>query len=134
MRLKIYFLEIKHRFFFFLFTWIMNSILLYFYKEQIIYFLGQSQQVLFPYFITTQLTEVFFAYFKLIFILAFYFSFPNLLLQIWIFIIPALYRYEFNILKKFVIFSLFLYCLATILSYKVFLLAPLLKFFLLSVA
>lgn len=121
MRLKIYFIELKYRFFFFLFTWMLNSILLYFYKEQLIYFLGQSQQVFFPYFITTQLTEIFFVYCKLIFVLAFYFSFPNLLLQIWLFLIPALYRYEYVLLKKFVIFSIILYIVATFLSYKIFL-------------
>lgn len=60
-------------------------------------------------------------YCKLIVVLAFYFSFPNLLLQLWFFLIPALYRYEYNLLKKFVIFSIFFYCIATILSYEIFL-------------
>lgn len=121
MRLKTYFLEIKYRFFFFLFTWMMNSILLFLYKEQIIYFLANSQQVLFPYFIATQLTEIFFVYCKLIIVLAFYFSFPILLLQFWFFLIPALYLYEYSLIKKFVIFSISFYFIATIVSYEIFL-------------
>ena len=121
MRIKIYLLEIYNRFLINLFTIFTNFIILYAYKEQVIYMLGQHQQNLFPYFISTGLTEIFLIFIKLSTFLAFYFSYPVLLIQIGFFIIPALYKYEYKIIRNYLLLSLSLYFFTTLIAYQYFL-------------
>ena len=121
MRVTRYFLEIYNRFLILLLAWSLNFIVLYYYKEQIIYLLGQHQEVAFPYFISTSLTEIFFVYLKGSSFLALYFAYPILLLQLAIFIIPALYKYEYLIIRNFFFLSILLYLCTTIFIYQIFL-------------
>lgn len=121
MRIKTYLLEIYSRLLISLFTILINFVILYSYKEQVIYMLGQHQQNLFPYFISTGLTEIFFIYIKLSGFLALYFSYPLILIQITIFIIPALYNYEYKITRNYLTVSLSLYFVTSLMTYKYFL-------------
>ncbi len=121
MRIKIYLLEVYKRFLISLFTILINFIIFYNYKEQVIYMLGQHQQNLFPYFISTGLTEIFLILIKLSAFLAFYFSYPTVLIQIALFLIPALYKYEYKIIRNYLILSLSLYFFTTIIAYEYFL-------------
>ena len=121
MKVTTYFLEIYKRLLVLLLTWILNFLVLYFYKEEIVYLLGQHQQNNFPYFISTNLTEIFFVFIKLSFFLAFYFLYPILLIQLALFFIPALYRYEFLIIRNLFFVSIFLYITTTFFTYNIFL-------------
>lgn len=121
MKIAGYITEFKNRSLFILLTLIANFIILVFYKEQIIYLLGQHQENLFPYFITTDLTEIFFSFIKLNMFLAFYCLYPFLLSQIWLFLIPGLYEHEYKILRNLFCISLILYITCTITTYKIFL-------------
>lgn len=121
MRMKIYLLEIYNRLLVSLFTILTNFIIFYSYKEQVIYMLGQHQPNLFPYFISTGLTEIFLIFIKLSAFLAFYFSYPIILIQTGFFLVPALYKYEYKIIRNYLLLSLSLYFLTTIATYKYFL-------------
>lgn len=120
MRIKIYLLEIYNRLLISLFTILTNFIIFYSYKEQVIYMLGQHQQNLFPYFISTGLTEIFFIFIKLSAFLAFYFSYPIILIQTGLFLVPALYKYEYKIILNYLLLSLALYFSTTLIAYEYF--------------
>lgn len=121
MRVTQYFLEIYNRLLILFLTWGLNFFVLFYYKEQIVYILGQHQETTFPYFISTSLTEIFFVYLKLSSFLAFYFAYPIIITQIAIFIIPGLYKYEYLIVRNFFFLSIMLYIGTTLFTYKVFL-------------
>jgi sec-independent protein translocase protein TatC len=121
MRVTQYFLEIYNRLIVLFLGWSLNFFVLFYYKEQIVYILGQHQETPFPYFISTSLTEIFFVYFKLSSFLAFYFAYPLVVVQIALFTIPGLYKYEYLIVRNFFLLSIALYIGTTIFTYKVFL-------------
>lgn len=121
MKVTTYLLEIYNRLLVLFLTWILNFLVLYFYKEEIIYLLGQHQQNILPYFISTNLTEIFFVFIKLSCFLAFYFLYPVLLLQIALFLLPGLYSYEYTILRNLFFLSMILYVTTTYFTYEIFL-------------
>ena len=121
MKIKIYFTEIYYRVTVLFFTWVLNFITLFTYKEQIVYMLGQHQQNLFPYFISTNLTETLMVFFKLSLFLAFYFSYPIVLVQIALFLLPGLHKYEYITIRNFLFVSIFSYIITTYLTYQIFL-------------
>lgn len=109
MKIKIYVKEIQLRIFFICLSFVLNFITIFYYKEQIIFSLGQHQTNNFPHFIATNLPEIFLCLIKFTTYLAFYCSFPIILIQSWVFFTPALYRYEYKIVRNFLILSLFFY-------------------------
>lgn len=119
MKIKVYIKELQYRLFFTSLTFIINTFIIYKYKEQLIFLLGQHQNSNFPHFITTNLPEVFFCILKLSFFLGFYCSFPVVFLQSWLFIGPALYKYEYKTVKKFLILSICLFILGCFFVYKI---------------
>lgn len=121
MRIYKYIKELQYRFFIIFYSIIINCLTIFSYKEQIAYLLGQHQANLFPYFIATNLTEIFFALFKLSLFLAFYLTYPIIILQLWLFILPGLYRYEYKMMRSFVILTIILFFVSTIITYKIFL-------------
>ena len=121
MKVTRYFLEIYNRLLILLLTWGLNFFVLFYYKEQIVYILGQHQETTFPYFISTSLTEIFFVYIKLSSFLALYFAYPIIVIQLALFIIPGLYKYEYLVVRNFLLLSIMLYIGTTIFTYKVFL-------------
>lgn len=121
MKVARYFLEIYNRFLIIILTWSLNFFVLFYYKEQIVFILGQHQETTFPYFISTNLTEIFFVYLKLSSFLAFYFAYPIIVAQIALFIIPGLYKYEYLIVRNFFLLSILLYTATTVFTYKIFL-------------
>lgn len=121
MKIYKYVKEIHHRLLIVLYTIIANWFILFYYKEQLAFLLGQHQINLFPYFIATNLTEIFFALFKLSFFLALYLTYPIIILQFWFFMIPGLYKYEYKIIRFLVIATIILFFASTIVTYKIFL-------------
>lgn len=116
-----YFFEIKVR--------IMHSILLFFlilyfsfqYKETLVYLLTKEcfiiKSQVKPYFIYTNLTEVFYAYVNLGILTAFYLVIPYFIIQCWFFINPGLYRFEYTRVKRGLIFFLLNYTFITLLTH-----------------
>lgn len=121
MKVKQYFFELYQRLFVLLFTLVLNFSVLFFYKEQLIYLIGQHQESVIPSFISTSLTEIFIVFIKLSFFLAFYFSYPVILAQLCFFLIPGLYKYEYKIIRNFFIVSIILYLITTLFIAKIFL-------------
>jgi len=121
MKITRYFLEIYNRFIILFLTWSLNFFVLFYYKEQIVYILGQHQEATFPYFISTSLTEIFFVYLKVSSFLAFYFAYLIIVIQLALFIIPGLYKYEYLIVRNFFLLSILLYIGTTFFTYKIFL-------------
>jgi len=115
MKLKIYVKEIQFRLFFVCFCFFFNFLTLYYYKEQVIFSLGQHQTTHFPHFIATNLPEIFLCLIKFSLHLALYCTFPLIIAQFWLFIIPALYTYEHKALKYFLTLSILLYFLSNFL-------------------
>lgn len=114
MKAFTYMKEIQNRLKIIILTFFLNICVLIFYKEPIFFILGQYQENNLPYFITTSLTEIFFAFFKLSLLMGLYFTIPIILIQIWAFLTPGLYQYEYQALKKFIYLSIFLYIVCTI--------------------
>nr|AHX24936.1 sec-independent protein translocase [Nannochloropsis oceanica] len=121
MKVTNYFLEIYYRLWILFLTWLLNFLVAYTYKEEIVYLLGQHQQNIFPYFISTNLTEIFFVFIKLSFFLGFYFLYPIFLIQLALFLIPALYKYEYLIIRNLFFISILLYTITTCFTYEIFL-------------
>jgi len=119
MKIKAYMKEFQYRLFFAFFTFILNTFMIYYFKEELIFLLAQHQNTNFPHFITTNLPEVFFCFIKLSVFLGLYFAFPILLFQCWFFFCPALYKYEYEITKNFLLISICLFVLGTFSVYKV---------------
>lgn len=109
MKIKAYLTEIKYRLFFLFLTVIINFIVIYIYKEQIIFLISLHDTDLFPHFISTKLTEIFSVFLKLSFFLSIYFSLPIVIVQLLFFLAPALYKYEYQIVKKFCVFFTILF-------------------------
>lgn len=118
MKIKVYINELQYRLFFACTSFTINTCIIYFFKEEIIFILGQHQNTDFPHFITTNLPEVLFCFIKLSIFLGLYFTFPIILFQCWFFLSPALYKYEHQIIKNFLIVSICLYNLEIFLIYK----------------
>lgn len=121
MKIYLYFKELKNRFILNLYTWTLNCYCLYVHREQMAYFLGQHQENFFPYFIATNLTEIFTAFVKLSVILGLYFSYPFLIFQIFCFLSPGLYEYEYKRFYKVCIISCILHIISLYITYFFFL-------------
>jgi len=111
--------ELKYRGIFIFLTLLTNIVVIFSFKEELIFLLGQHQNTNFPHFITTNLPEVFLCFIKLSIFLGLYFTFPNILLQCWFFLRPALYKYEYQLIKNFLWISIFLFFLGSFSVYNI---------------
>ena len=80
-------------------------------------------------FIFTTLTEIFFTYIKFSIILGLIISLPFIIFQLWLFLIPGLYKFEKNILDFYLLISFSCFLISILLNYY-FILPNILKFFL----
>jgi sec-independent protein translocase protein TatC len=119
MKIKVYMKEFQYRLFFTIFTIAINTTIIFYFKEELIFLLGQHQNTNFPHFITTNLPEIFFCFIKISGFLGLYFTFPNILLQCWFFLSPALYRHEHQLIKNFLILSICLFVIGSFSIYKI---------------
>jgi Sec-independent protein secretion pathway component TatC len=114
-----YYLEIKNRIFLSLICWISVSIVCYFYKETLLFlFISFSNYGVLadskPYFIFTDVTEIFSVYAQLIFFISNQILFIKLSYHILMFLSLGLYKFEYTNLKfvlkyfKFLVISIFL--------------------------
>ncbi len=132
-----YLYEFKLRCFYvliyFFFTWFCS----YFFCNQFLYILTLPLKKVylvnnpnaFFHLIFTELTELFFVQTKLATYITFFFLFPIIFYQLWLFLKPGLYLFEKNIISFFVFLSFFLTLLSLFFTYF-FILPSACKFFL----
>jgi sec-independent protein translocase protein TatC len=103
-------IELRNRLIYSLATFISISMISFFYKESMLYFVVKSSLFQIkndlPFFIYTNLTEVFATYFKLAVLTGIYLTLPVFLLHSWLFIRTGLYKSEYHSTKNlFLIFT-----------------------------
>ena len=116
-----YYLEIKNRILLLLFTWTSLLIVCYHFKEPLLFTFINSNKYYnnVPYFIFTNVDEIFYVYLRLVFFIANQFTFLLLLYHILIFLALGLYNSEYSKLKSvFKIFIITWFC-STILLKKI---------------
>ena len=103
-----YYLEIKNRILLLLFTWISLLIVCYHFKEPLLFTFLNSNKYhnSVPYFIFTNVDEIFYVYLRLVFFVANQFTFALLLYHILAFLALGLYHSEYSKLKS--IFKIFI--------------------------
>jgi Sec-independent protein secretion pathway component TatC len=99
-----YYLEIKNRIFLSLICWLFVSIVCYFYKETLLFlFISFSNYGVLtgskPYFIFTDVTEIFSVYAQLIFFISNQILFIKLNYHVLMFLSLGLYKFEYTNLK-----------------------------------
>jgi sec-independent protein translocase protein TatC len=108
-----YYLEIKHRFFLVTLSWIFTTGICYLYKDSLLFLLINSTNTLMnvntqPYFIFTDISEIFYVYINIIFFISNQISLVLLLYHLLIFLSLGLYRIElirFKFLFKYFVFT-----------------------------
>ena len=119
-----YYLEIKHRFFLIILSWVFTTGICYFYKDSLLFLLIDSVTNLVnsnkqPYFIFTDISEIFYVYINIIFFISNQISLVLLLYHLLIFLALGLYQIElirFKFLFKSFVFTWFL---STLIFYNV---------------
>ena len=98
-----YFFELRNRLIYSFLTIIILSVLSFNYREALLFFLVKPSLFVFetnqPYFIYTNLTEIFISYLKLAVIISLYLYIPFIIRHFWEFLNPGLYRIEYHYLK-----------------------------------
>ena len=114
-------IELRNRLGYLLVTLISTILLSFAYKESVLYLLVKSSLFQIknelPFFIYTNLTEVFSTYFKLSIITGIYVTFPIFFLHIWFFINPGLYQSEYRSARKIFLIFTYLWLLNNFLTY-----------------
>ena len=118
-----YYKEIKNRFMLVLFAWLFCLSICYCYKETILFILVNSNNSFLelgnkPYFIFTNVTEIFYVYLELLLFISNQIAIIILLYQILMFLSLGLYQFEFIKLK--LTFQIFIisWILSSILLFK----------------
>ena len=98
-----YILELKNRFSLLIISWIFSVLVCYLYKETLLFLLIKSNTSLYNlrlfYFISTDLTEIFEVYLKIAYFCSTQLLVFLFLYHIFLFIKPALFKYEYIKLK-----------------------------------
>lgn len=100
MKTMHYFQEVKLRLSFFICCFLYNWWILYAYKDQLLFLLRNVQNSNSPSFLATNLPEIFFVSLKLTAFIAFLVSLPIFMIQLWMFLQPALYKNEARKIRK----------------------------------
>lgn len=128
-----YLLEIKFRVIYIIFSFISTFISAYIYSEQILKILATplfyTYEIKDLSFIYTHLTEAFLSYLKISFFASLLFTFPIILIQIWMFLIPGLFYYERKKITCYFFITFFFIIMGLLLGYF-FILPTAWKFFL----
>jgi Sec-independent protein secretion pathway component TatC len=117
-----YLIEFKNRLFFLILLYLSTSVILYFYKEILLFLLVQSKWKItndkssLYYFIFTDVTEIFSVYIQLILFITFQLLVLFIIYHSFIFFIPALFKKEYNSLKVIVRVIFFTWFLSVLIS------------------
>jgi sec-independent protein translocase protein TatC len=105
INLHIHLNELKLRLFYTQLVWLTLLFLSYNYKETLLYLLIKQsifqRQANLPYFIYTDITEVFYSYLNICIFTSTYLILPLISFQIWKFVKPGLYLTEEQFWRKF---------------------------------
>lgn len=104
--------ELKYRFYYCNFSFIITCIIIWYFKFQILFAITDLNLIF------TSLTEAFEQYIYFTLLLSFIFNLPLFIYHYLLFLLPGLYIFEFknilyNIIKYFILFILFYYLLFT---------------------
>jgi sec-independent protein translocase protein TatC len=118
-----YYEEIKNRFILVLFAWLFCLSTCYYYKETILFILVNSNNSFLeldnkPYFIFTNVTEIFYVYFELLLFISNQIAIIILLYQVLMFLSLGLYQFEFVKLKLTFRIFIISWILSSILLFK----------------
>ena len=120
------FSELKFRFLYILLSFFTSFLVCYSYKDQLVFFFskplilltGQSSKTLFIY---THLSEALVAQLKACFIISFAtMVIPVFLINMWLYVVPGLFRYERKLLNNFITLFLLFTLFGLLIGYKVF--------------
>lgn len=118
-----YFIELKNRFLLLCLTFISCLLIIYLYKEILIFLIIQSKDNFDPtilnYFIFTDVTEIFNIYIKLIIFIILQILFLYFLYHMFIFFVPALFKKEYIFLNLVIKLCYFTWVLSSYISIKV---------------
>jgi len=117
-----YFFELKIRILYTLIFCLLLIIISFFYKESLLFFLVEPSikftQTVNPYFIYTNLTEVFSTYVEMSVSVSLYLTLPLVFYQLWQFFIPGLYPKEISQIKPVIFIGLINYLLISFFLYN----------------
>ena len=118
-----YYSEIKNRFILIIFSWVSLIITCYFYKETLLFILIDLSHytknfTIKPYFIFTNVTEIFYVYLELVFFVSNQFMILIILYHILMFLALGLYQFEFTKLKFAFNFFIISWLSSVLLLYK----------------
>ena len=105
-----YLAEIKNRFFFTFLSWLSVFIVSYWHKETLIFLLVKlsvdESELLFFYFIATNLTDIFRVYIEISYLISFQVCVLIILYNLFMFFTPAFFVYEYKKIKLLLVVSL----------------------------
>ena len=108
-----YFFELKIRILYSLIFCILLIFISFFYKESLLFFLVEPSvkftQTLNPYFIYTNLTDVFSTYLEMSLLISIYLTIPLVFYQLWKFLMPGFYLKEINKIRPIFLIGLINY-------------------------
>ena len=127
-----YFFEIKSRILLIIISWVITILICYFYKETLLFLLVKLNIKLYYlesfYFISTNLTDVFYVYLQLSYFVSTQLSIFVFIYHFLLFISPGLFEHEYKLLKLIVLISFFFLSLS-ILILNIFILPYVWTFF-----
>ena len=102
-------IELRNRLVYLFILLISISLISFFYKESVLYLVVKSSLFQIkndlPFFIYTDLTEVFTIYLKLSIVTGIYLSTPFFFMHVWLFISPGLYKSEYLLIRRILWFG-----------------------------
>ena len=114
----LFFNELKYRGIYCIYFFTLNFFLFLFFSKEILFLLVKplllvnSESINFTYFIFTDMADIFFLYIEISFIISIFLTIPKILIQVYIFLIQGLYKYEKNIIIFITVFTISLsFCL-----------------------
>lgn len=122
MLVSFFFNELKYRIFYCLLFFLCNFLILLLFSKEVLFLLVKPLLLIngndnFTYFIFTNMTDIFFLYIQISFVISLFLSIPFILLQGYFFLVEGLYNYERSTLIFILIFMLVLFICVLFLLY-----------------
>lgn len=97
---SLHFQELKYRIFYTILSFTLLTVVLYYFRNELVYILNGYKNNINEYFIYTKLSEIFITHIQLSVLLSLYITSIVMIIQFLIFITPGLYKYEYKIIKN----------------------------------
>ena len=129
MKFNSYILELRYTVIYSFICILFSSMICYLNKEKLIVLIADNLLLLKYSFIYTNFTEAILSYISISIIFGIYISLPILVLNIYLFLLPAVYQKELVKIKRIINIGVFTY-IFSILTYKIFIIPNIFMFFL----